>query len=197
MRRRSIGRAAFLVVLCLGAVHSASGQENPLATEQHRRLGFLAGQWEEQISFTNAQGQQEKATGRWLARPALGLYLAIQYQGSGPQGPYRAFGVLTYDRDLGVYRLWWFDDAAGIGEYRGQFEDENNLVLEYSGKVDGKAFRERIRYTRVSPTEVRTKIEQAWENGGYKTYLEAEAHRGQGAPLRGPQRPPANPPPRN
>ena len=88
---------------------------------------------------------------------------------------------MTWDREAQIYRLWWFDDAAGIGEYRGSFADANTLVLEHSGKVEGKAFRERIRYIRVSPTELRTKIEQAWQNGEFTTHLEAVAH----APARG------------
>jgi hypothetical protein len=172
--------------------------QNPLTTEQHLRLAFLVSQWEEEITYTNAQGEQVKGTGRWVARPALGLYLQIQYEGSSPAGPYRAFGVLTYDREEQVYRMWWFDDAAGIGEYRGSFADESSLVLEHNGKVEGKAFRERIRYTRVSPTELRTKIEQAWEGGEFKPFLEGVAHRTGEGPGRGPgQRSPQSNPPGN
>ncbi len=178
-----VRRFSFSAVFLLAAsAVPALGQQNPLATEEHRRLAFLAGQWEEQITYTNAEGQEVKSAGRWVARPTLGLYLQIQYQGTGPQGPYRAFGILTYDRDLGVYRMWWFDDSAGVGEYRGNFTDDDNLVLEYGGKVEGKVFRERIRYTRVAPGEVRTKIEQAWESGEFKPYLEAVAHRTEGLP---------------
>ena len=161
---------------------------NPLTTEQHLRLAFLAGQWEEEVTYAGAKPDEAKGAARWMARPALGLYLQIQYEGASPAGPYRAFGVMTWDREAQAYRLWWFDDVAGVGEYRGNFTDENNLVLEHSGKVEGKSFRERIRYTRVSPTEVHTKIEQAWESGEFKLYLEGVARRTEG-PARGPQRP--------
>ncbi len=165
---------------------------NPLTTEQHLRLAFLVGQWEEDVTYTGAKPGEDKGTGRWVARPALGLYLQIQYQETSAAGPYRAFGVMTWDRKAQLYRLWWFDDAAGTGEYRGSFADANTLVLEHSGKVEGKAFRERIHYVRVSPTELRTKIEQAWENGEFTTHLEAVARRAQ-TPARGPaSRPPQN-----
>ena len=163
---------------------------NPLATRQHFRLAFLAGQWEEQITYANAKPGEGSFTGRWRARPALGLYLQITYEGAGPQGPYRAFGVLTYDREAQVYRMWWFDDAAGVGEYRGDFTDENTLTLEHSGVVEGRAFRERIRYTRVAANEVRTQVEQAWDSGAYQAYLEAVARRMR-APG-GPGKPPRN-----
>ena len=128
----------------------------------------------------------------------MGLYLIFNYEGRGPQGPYRAHGVLTYAREEQTYRMWWFDDAGGIGEYRGNFTDENTLVLEHRGKSEGRAMRERITYTRVSPTEVRTKIEQAWDTEDFKLYLEATARRTgdvprpAGAP--GVQRPRTEPP---
>ena len=152
-------------------------QMNPLATRQHLRLAFLAGQWEEQITYANAKPEEQGFTGRWRARPRLGLYLQIDYEGTGPQGPYRAFGVLTWDREAQIYRMWWFDDADAIGEYKGDFTDENTLMLEHTGTVEGRAFRERIRYTRVSPSEVRTQVEQAWGTGAYQPYLEATARR--------------------
>lgn len=161
--------------------------ENPRAGPEHRRLAFLIGAWEEKVSYP---GQSDKdGTGRWFVRPALGLYLNFQYQGEGPQGNYRAFGILSYDRDAGNYRLLWFDDAGGIGDYRGNFVDENSLVLEHRGKVDGRDFRERITYTRVSPAQLRTKIEQAWESAEYQTYLDATATRTQMPQPGGPQRP--------
>ena len=165
---------------------------NPLTTRQHLRLAFLAGQWEEQITYANAKPGEGSFSGRWRARPSLGLYLQIDYEGAGPNGPYRAFGVLTYDRETQMYRMWWFDDAAGVGEYKGDFTDENTLTLEHTGTVEGRAFRERIRYTRVAPNEVRTQVDQAWGTAPYEPYLEAVARRmppGQGGPA---LRPPRN-----
>lgn len=150
---------------------------NPLATEKHRRLAFLAGVWQEEITYADAKPDEVRSTGNWTARPALGLYLTIQYASRGPRGPYRAFAVLTYDLEQGRYRMWWFDDAAGIGEYSGDFTDSNSLVLEHVATAEGKAFRERMRFTRVSATEVQTYIEQSWENGPFKPYLQAVAHR--------------------
>ena len=200
MGARRLAIILISALVLLGAPPRLGSQQgpgpNPLTTEQHLRLGFLVGQWDEEITYTDAKGSEVKGTGRWVARPALGLYLQIQYEGTSPMGEYRAFGVLTYDHDVQDYRMWWFDDAAGIGEYRGSFTDENTLVLEYSGKAEGKAFRERIRYTRVSPTEVRTRIEQAWEGGEFKPFLEGVAHRTGGGAGRGPaQRPPQSHPP--
>jgi len=155
-------------------------RQNPLATRQHLRLAFLAGQWEERITYAGAQSQDAGFTGRWRARPLLGLYLQIEYEGQGPQGAYRAFAVLAWDREARLYRMWWMDDAAGIGEYQGNFTDENTLTLEHSGTVEGRAFRERIRYSRIAPGEVRTQVEQAWGEEAFQPYLEATARRVQG-----------------
>ena len=162
-----------------------------------RRLAFLVGAWEEKVNYPGEtpEPKHEAGTGRWFARPMMGRFLQFNYEGTGPQGPYRAFGVLAYDRETQSYRMFWFDDSGGVGDYRGNFVDENTLSLEHRGKVDGRDFRERITYTRVSPTEVRTTIEQAWDAGEYRVYLDAQATRavapGQGAMRR---RPPAKPP---
>jgi hypothetical protein len=163
-------------------------QGNPLATDKHRRLAFLAGEWDEEITYADAAPGEEKSTGHWRARPALGLYLTIQYGSGGPRGAYRAFGVLTYDQEQRRYRMWWFDDAAGIGEYSGDFTDSNSLVLEHEGKSEGKAFRERIRYVRVSQDEVQTFAEQSWDGGAFKSSLQTVAHRK--GPASAPQPPP-------
>jgi hypothetical protein len=151
------------------------GFQNPRATAEHRRLAFLLGTWEEKVSYPGPETRE--GSGRWVGRPALGLYVMFNYEGSGPEGNYRALGLLTWNRESEEYRMWWFDDAGGIGDYRGRFVDENTLAMEHRGKVEGRDFRERVTYRRVSPTEVRTRVEQAWGTEEYKVYLEATANR--------------------
>jgi hypothetical protein len=164
-----------------------------LQRPEHRRLAFLLGQWEEEVRYA---GQETPGRGRWFARPELGLYLVIRYQGTGPQGPYGAFGILTYDAEGRNYRMWWFDSAGGTGDYRGNWQDETTLVLEHQGRVEGRAFRERISYTRVAPGEVRTRIEQAWDEGEFALFLEATARRTGDAPVpQAPAAPRRTPPP--
>jgi len=196
-------------IICLAPPLNAQQQQRAMAPLQAmqgsnrpgpegRRLAFLVGAWEEKVSYAGETPEQksEGGTGRWFARPLLGRFLQLNYDGVGPQGPYRAFGVLAYDREAQNYRLLWFDDSGGVGDYRGNFADENTLSLEHRGKVDGRDFRERVTYTRVSPTEIHTKIEQAWDEGEYRIYLDAQAARtgapGQGAMRRG--APPVKPP---
>ena len=196
-------------MICLALPLSAQQQKSSLAPKQamegpvrpgpeRRRLAFLVGAWEEKVTYPGETPEQknEGGSGRWIARPLLGRFLQFNYEGTGPQGAYRAFGVLTYDREAQGYRMFWFDDSGGVGDYRGNFVDENTLSLEHRGKVDGRDFRERITYTRVSPTEIHTKIEQAWDAGEYLVYLDAQAAR-TGAPGQGPMRrgvPPAKQP---
>jgi len=189
-------------IICLALPLSAQQQQRTLAPLQAmqapgrlgpegRRLAFLVGAWEEKVTYPGETPEQksEGGTGRWFARPLMGRFLQLNYDGVGPQGPYRAFGVLTYDREAQNYRMFWFDDSGGVGDYRGNFADENTLSLEHRGRVDGRDFRERITYTRVSPTEIHTKIEQAWDAGEYRVFLDAQAARtgapGQGAMRRG------------
>jgi hypothetical protein len=149
--------------------------QNPRGGPEQRRLAQFLGVWEEIVVYPGqAEGQ---GRGRWFTRPAMGLYLIVQYEGSGPQGDYRAMGVLAWDREAQNYRMLWFDDAGGIGDYLGNFTDDNTLILEHRGKVEGRDFRERITYIRTSPTQLKTRIEQAWEKGEYRIYLEATATR--------------------
>ncbi|MBI3484886.1 MAG: DUF1579 family protein [Acidobacteria bacterium] len=187
-------------IICLALPLSAQQEQRPVGPPpgmqgpgrpgpEGRRLAFLVGAWEEKVTYPGETPEQknEGGTGRWFARPMMGRFLQFNYEGVGPQGLYRAFGVLTYDRETQSYRLFWFDDSGGVGDYRGNFADENTLSLEHRGKVEGRDFRERITYTRVSPTEIRTKIEQAWDAGEYRVYLDAQAIR-TGAPPQGPVR---------
>jgi hypothetical protein len=199
----------FVGIVCLVLPLSAQQEQHPVASLQGmqgpgrpgpegRRLAFLVGAWEERVTYSGEAPEQknEGGTGRWSARPMMGRFLQFYYEGVGPQGPYRAFGVLGYDREAQNYRLLWFDDSGGVGDYRGNFADENTLSLEHRGKVEGRDFRERITYTRVSPTEIHTKIEQAWDAGEYRVYLDAQATR-TGAAGQAPMRrgaPPAKPP---
>jgi len=170
-------------------------QGNPQVQPEFRRLAFLLGQWQEEIMYAGQEAGADKGRGRWLARPEMGLCLVVRYEGSGPEGDYRAMGVLTWDQEAKAYRMWWFDDGGGIGEYRGDFRDDGSLALEHHGKSNGQDFRERITYARVAPGEVRTKIEQSYGGEEYKVYLEAVAHRVEGQ--RRPGGPPKRPDPPN
>jgi hypothetical protein len=193
-------------IICLVPLLSAQQEQRPVTPPQvmqsqgrpgleGRRLAFLVGAWEEKVTYPGETPEQknEGGAGRWFARPMMGRFLQFNYDGVGPEGPYRAFGVLAYDREAQNYRLLWFDDSGGVGDYRGNFADENTLVLEHRGKLEERDFRERITYTRVSPTEIRTKIEQAWDAGEYRVYLDAQATR-TGAPGQAPMRRGALPP---
>ena len=150
---------------------------------ERMRLAFLVGAWEEEITYPGREAGADKGRGRWFARPDMGRYLMFRYEGSGPEGEYRAMGILTRDAATQRYRMWWFDDSGNVGEYSGDFVDDSTLVLEYRGQADGRPFRERISYRRAGPGQVQTRIEQAYGDEEYRIYLEATARRIEG-PLR-------------
>lgn len=153
---------------------------------ERMRLAFLVGAWEEEITYPGREAGADKGRGRWFARPDMGRYLMFRYEGSGPEGEYRAMGILTRDATTQKYRMWWFDDSGNVGEYTGDFHDENTLVLEHRGQVEGRPFRERISYKRLGPGQVQTTIEQAYGDEDYRVYLEAVAKRTEGPLRRGP-----------
>lgn len=174
------------------ATQPQSPPRNPASTAENDKLRFLLGFWEEDVDFAGVDSGPGR--GRWFARPVLGLHIVMDYSSGGPQGPYRANAVLAWDKTEKTYKMWWLDDAGAIGEYRGTFTDDHTLVFEHHGKVENRDLRERITYTRVSPAEVHTKIEQAWDKGDWKPYLDAVAYRRGDNPPR-PQNPPQQPPP--
>lgn len=184
---------AFLVIASLAQGQNPPATERPApapsktqqAQPERMRLAFLVGAWEEEISYFGREAGADKGRGRWFARPDMGRYLMFRYEGSGPEGDYRALGILTRDAATQKYRMWWFDDSGNVGEYNGEFRDENTLVLEYRGQVDGRAFRERISYKRVGLGQVHTTIEQAYGDEEYRVYLEAVAKRVEGPLQRG------------
>lgn len=173
-------------LLALPQQPPAAPPEAPRLPAAHRPLAFLLGQWEEEIRYAGRDEAASRGRGRWRAWPELGHFLAFRYEGRGPEGEYRAIGLLTWDGPQQAYRMWWFDDSGGVAEYRGQVRDAA-LVLEHLGQVDSRPFRERITYTRISADEVRTTIEQAYGTDPYHPYLDAVARRRPRRWLRPPQ----------
>ena len=163
-----------------GAGRSAAArQDNPFAGPEDQKLLTLAGAWQEDVRYAGDPGESPSGKGRWVARPVFGLYLVLSYEGNGPEGDYHAHGVMAYDHEDRSYRLWWFDDASGIGEYTGAWKDDNTIVFEHKKITGGRPFRERMTSTRVSENELTTKVEQAWGTEPYKFFFEASARRAQ------------------
>jgi hypothetical protein len=154
-------------------------RDNPFAGPEDQKVLSFAGAWQEDVRYSGDPRDNPSGKGRWIARPVYGLYLVLSYEGAGPEGDYHAHGVMAYDHEDRAYRLWWFDDAGGIGEYTGAWKDDNTLVFEHKKVTGGRPFRERMTYTRVSETELTTKVEQAWGSEPYKFFFEASARRAQ------------------
>jgi hypothetical protein len=184
---------------------AAAPKENPFAGPEDQKILTLAGAWREDVRYAGDAEDNPSGKGRWLARPMFGLYLILNYEGMGPEGDYHAHGVMAYDHEDRAYRLWWFDDAGGIGEYTGAWKDENTMVFEHKKNSGGRPFRERITYTHASADAVDTKVEQAWGTEPYKFYMAASAQRAQWQEGKGwgerlaqqqplPRRSPSNPP---
>lgn len=158
---------------------AAAAKDNPFAGPEDQKLLTLAGAWREDVRYSGDPEDSPSGKGRWIARPMFGLYLVLNYEGIGPEGDYHAHGVMAYDHEDRAYRLWWFDDAGGIGEYTGAWKDDNTIVFEHKKNSGGRPFRERITYRHASEDEVDTKVEQAWGTEAYKFYMEATAERTQ------------------
>lgn len=158
---------------------AAARNENPFAGPEDQKLLTLAGAWQEDVRYAGDPADSPSGKGRWLARPVFGLYLVLSYEGNGPEGDYHAHGVMAYDHEDRTYRLWWFDDAGGIGEYNGAWKDDRTIVFEHKKVTGGRPFRERMTYSRVSENELTTKVEQAWGAEPYKFFFEASARRAQ------------------
>lgn len=158
---------------------AAARKDNPFAGPEDQKLLTFAGAWQEDVRYAGDPEDSPSGKGRWIARPVFGLYLVLSYEGMGPEGDYHAHGVMAYDHEERSYRLWWFDDAGGIGEYTGAWKNDNTIAFEHKKMSGGRPFRERMTYTRISDDELTTKVEQSWGTGPYKFFFEASAHRAQ------------------
>src|SRR5712692_3677186 len=156
---------------------AAARQDNPFAGPEDQKLMVFVGAWREDVRYAGDPEDTPSGKGRWIARPFYGLYLVMNYEGTGPEGDYYAHGVMAYDHEGRSYRLWWFDVTGAIGEYTGAWKDENTIVFEHRKNAGGRPFRERITYTHSSEDEVDTKVEQAWGTEAYKFYMAASAQR--------------------
>lgn len=154
-------------------------KDNPFAGPEDQKLLVLAGAWREDVRYAGDPEDTPSGKGRWIARAMFGLYLVLNYEGTGPEGDYHAHGVMAYDHEDRAYRLWWFDDAGGIGQYTGAWKDDKTIVFEHKKNSGGRPFRERITYTHPSDDEIDTKVEQAWGTEAYKFYMSASAQRTQ------------------
>ncbi len=152
-------------------------QPSPFAGPEDARLAIWTGNWEETVRFAGDPEDKPSGTGRWRAMPFYGLYVVINYELKGPEGPYHAHGVMAFNHETKMYHLWWFDDGANINEYTGTWKDDTTMVFELKRTSGGKVFRERITYTKPSDDEIHTKIEQAFGTEPFKMYLEGSAHR--------------------
>lgn len=152
-------------------------QPSPFAGAEDERLSIWTGNWEETVRFAGDAEDKPSGTGKWRAMSFYGLYVVINYELKGPEGPYHAHGVMAFDHEAKAYHLWWFDDGANINNYTGTWKDDSTLVFEQKKTSNGKAFRERITYSKPSEDEVRIRIEQAFGTEAFKLYLESTAHR--------------------
>jgi len=86
----------------------------PKATEQHRKLQALAGEWsgEETIHPSPWDAKGRKATSKTRARMDLGgFFLIADYEQHGPDGTvcYAGHGVYGWDPKAEKYTMHWFD----------------------------------------------------------------------------------------
>ena len=156
---------------------AAARIDSPFAGPEDQKLMTFGGAWQEEVRYAGDPEASPSGKGRWLARPMFGLYLILNYEGTGPEGDYHAHGVMAYNHEDRNYRLWWFDDAGGIGEYTGAWKNDNTIVFEHKKNSGGRPFRERMTYTKAADDEVDTKVEQAWGSEPYKLYMQATAQR--------------------
>ncbi|MDE1146633.1 MAG: DUF1579 family protein [Azospirillaceae bacterium] len=87
-------------------------------TEEMRRLHAFVGDWTgtDGVAADSPFGPGDMGTGRMLVREALGgHHLLLDYLlDRGDAGRFTAHGVLTWDPDVAVHLLFWFDDMGYV-----------------------------------------------------------------------------------
>jgi len=97
-----------------------------------------------------------------------GLSIRVVYASESPKGPMPGFkgeGLMAWDGEAGVYRQAWTDNyGAAVMVSTGRWEGEV-LVMETEGKMMGKAFKSRDRFTGITPKGFTITTEMSMDGG--------------------------------
>lgn len=154
-----------------------SGEDEVLYPgDQFKKLAYFVGTWEGELTLPPKGGRGEaKVQSRVEYRSALDKHFVVfDAEQSPPPGldrKFQAHGLFTYDRELGLFRHWWFTNLGVASEGSGKWLG-NTLRFDFRYELANRPIERAIIYEIISPTEYRLKVEQAFAGEKMVTSVE-------------------------
>lgn len=160
--------AVAIIAMVLGGATAVGAQRGPLQqTPEHRRLGFLEGDWE--TSLIPAGGGESLPGRVTFGWDVGGVWLVQRYRVEFPGvGVREEMGAFTFDSRRQAVVGFWIDNLSGaVTTFAGEWTDTETLVLRIPEvkTAAGDTFGIEVSYMKRSPTEVLL-VQRQSRNGG-------------------------------
>jgi len=178
--RQLLALGVVVIVIASAGLVVAQAPEAPKPTAEHAKLAFFVGNWSgegEMKPSPFGPGGKTKTKDRcewWDGKFAV----VCHSEGTGPVGPMKGIGILSYNAEEKVY-TWYGVDNTGMTMMsvpRGTVSDK---TWTYTGedKMGGIVVKSRFTIQELSPTSQSFKWEVQGEGGAWNTVMEGKSTR--------------------
>ena len=178
-------RALSTLALAVAAWSAGAGPPAPLAAQspqaggpgpEHARLGYFVGRWKAEGEVKpGPMGPGGKMTATDQCEWFEGRYSVVcRSEGTGPWGPSKSLGILSYNSEEKVYTYYAVDNSAMTmatvpkGKVQGDtwtYRDESTM--------GGRKVESRVTIKEVSPTVYTFRMEVRGEDGTWTPWVES------------------------
>jgi hypothetical protein len=166
-----------IAVASLVTVLAQTPAQAPKPGPEHKRLAYFVGSW---TSTGEAKpgpfGPGGKMTGTDTCEWFEGGFAVIcRGQGTGPMGPMKNVGILSYSPEEKVYTYYGVDNSgmAMTSIPKGTVKG-NTWTFHDEGVMGGQKFKSRVTVTEVSPTEQTFLMEVQGADGKWMPMMESK-----------------------
>jgi hypothetical protein len=169
--------AAFAVVSVAGVSSAAAqAQQPPKPGPEHARLGYFVGKWTAEGEMKpGPMGPGGKTTSTDTCEWFEGRFSVIcRYDGTGPMGPSKGIGILSYSPEEKVYTYYGVDNSSMTmasvpkGTVRG-----DTWTYTDEGTMGGKKVKSRVIIKELSPTAYTFMMEMQGPDGKWIPAMES------------------------
>jgi len=173
--KRLLVLGAVAIVLASAGLVVAQAPEAPKPTPEHAKLAYFVGSWtgdgEMKPSPIGPGGKMKmKDHCEWFE----GKFAVVCHnEGTGPLGPMKGIGILSYNAEEKVYTYYGVDNT-GMTMMSVPRGTVNGKTWTYTGedKMQGQVIKSRYTVQEVSPTSYTFKWEMQGEGGAWLTIAE-------------------------
>jgi uncharacterized protein DUF1579 len=153
----------------------AEKMEMPKPGPEHKKLGYFIGNWSMDGDMKpGPMGPGGKMTGSENCSWFDGRYAVVcKDSGTGPMGPMKGMGVITYDREDKMYEYFGIDSTGMSEKAEGKYENDS-YVYTNEGKMNGKSYKGRYTMSNMKPDSYDFKYEMSEDGNTWNTVMEGK-----------------------